>query len=120
METGTAGLAPFERIAETVRRAIARGDLKPGDQLPTNRQFAAQHGVSVSTGVKALSLLQEAGWLVSRASIGVFVADSPPADDVPVTLGGLRQQVADLTAVVDKLQQRLTALETASTTRTAE
>jgi integrase len=58
---------PYEVIAAELREQIANGQLRPGDQLPTLVDLAAQHAVAVGTAHRALDLLRQGGLIeVSR------------------------------------------------------
>jgi integrase len=58
---------PYEVIAEALREQIRTGQLKPGDQLPTIAELAADNTVAVGTAHRALTLLREEGLvLVAR------------------------------------------------------
>ncbi|MFD6073661.1 GntR family transcriptional regulator, partial [Amycolatopsis lurida] len=48
-EVDRAGKATFEWIAEQLRRDIKSGELRPGDQLPNQREIAARFEVAVAT-----------------------------------------------------------------------
>jgi GntR family transcriptional regulator len=111
VEITSAGLAPFERVAESVRRAIRTGEWKPGHKLPTNREMAHDQGVSLATLQKALGRLQDQGWLVSRASIGVYVAENPPNEAPSMSMEDLQRGLADLQEEVGHLRARVEALE---------
>ncbi|WP_020418545.1 GntR family transcriptional regulator [Amycolatopsis sp. ATCC 39116] len=113
MGNKTAGLAPFERVAAAIREAISREQLKPGDRLPSNRELAQQHDVSLPTLQRAVALLQDEGWLVSRASVGVYVADEPPTEMPIISLADVRHALTDLRRAVAALEARLDRLEAA-------
>ena len=62
-----------------VRNLIERGELRPGDRLPAERDLATQIGVSrptVRAGLRALSAI---GVIQSRHGSGTFIADGPPS-----------------------------------------
>lgn len=61
------------QIVDGVRTLIADGELRPGTKLPSIRQFAQVHGVSVFTVVEAYDRLVAVGLLVSRPHSGFFV-----------------------------------------------
>jgi GntR family transcriptional regulator len=75
-------MAPFQQIADQLREFVERGDLRPGDTLPTVRQLATDLGVAPNTVARAYTDLQDAGWLTSDGRRGTRVAQSIPADDV--------------------------------------
>lgn len=51
----------YVQIVDQVRDALAGGNLKPGDQLPTVRQMAAELRVNFNTIARAYRLLDDAG-----------------------------------------------------------
>ncbi|MBB2935077.1 DNA-binding GntR family transcriptional regulator [Amycolatopsis bartoniae] len=111
MGSEAAGLAAYERVAASIREAVATGELAPGARLPGNRDLAQQHGVSLPTLQKAVALLQEEGWLVPRPSVGVYVSDDPPKERPAVTVSDLRRAVIELRAAVSAIEERLDRLE---------
>lgn len=56
----------YERIVEQVEQALACGDLKPGQRLPSERELVAQFAVSRSTVREALRVLESNGVVRSR------------------------------------------------------
>ncbi|WP_024875339.1 GntR family transcriptional regulator [Saccharomonospora piscinae] len=111
MGSSTTGMAPFERVAESIRQAIRSDRLKPGDKLPSNRELAKQEGVSLVTAQKALGLLQDEGWLIARASVGVYVSDTQPEPPSLETVDDLRRGLAELQTTVAALQERVADIE---------
>jgi GntR family transcriptional repressor for pyruvate dehydrogenase complex len=63
-------------IADRLRRQIASGQLKPGEQLPGHRDLAAMFSVSVGSVREAISMLVSEGLIATRAGHGTFVAES--------------------------------------------
>lgn len=61
------------QIVEGLRAQIEEGALRAGTKLPSIRQFAHAHQVSVFTVVEAYDRLVAQGWLVSRPHSGFFV-----------------------------------------------
>jgi DNA-binding transcriptional MocR family regulator len=61
------------QIVEGLARLIGEGHLRPGTKLPSIRQFAQTHGVSVFTVVEAYDRLVAVGLLVSKPHSGFFV-----------------------------------------------
>ena len=57
---------PYEKLAAELRVAIERGDLTPGQPLPTAIELAAQHNVSAGTVNRAIALLKETGQVDAR------------------------------------------------------
>ncbi|WP_326597415.1 winged helix-turn-helix domain-containing protein [Streptomyces brevispora] len=122
----------FEVIAEAVRERIRSGGLRPGDALPTQAVLMREFGASSLTVQKAMTLLKQEGWAVSRPGKGAFVAhhDHPDgADDLdgPETTApavvatarveALERALADAVEQIADLRGRIEALETRSGTR---
>jgi DNA-binding transcriptional MocR family regulator len=63
----------FRQLATALGEAIERGDLRPGDRLPPERDLARALSLSRSTVVAALDLLRAEGRLASRQGSGTWV-----------------------------------------------
>lgn len=80
---GAEALAPnsptplYLRLQDGFKMAIQRGDLKPLEALPGERDLAEAFGVSRVTIRKALAGLVESGLLNQRQGSGTFVASKP-------------------------------------------
>jgi GntR family transcriptional repressor for pyruvate dehydrogenase complex len=72
------GLSTRDRVVEHVRRLIERGELRPGDRLPGERDLAQELGVSRPSVRSGLEALEAMGVVVSRRGAGTFIADGPP------------------------------------------
>ena len=80
MSTGPTDARPLQvRVADDIRMQIERGELSPGDRLPTLDELAASHMVSLSVVRKAADLLKQQGLVVSRQGTGMFVRTRPSA-----------------------------------------
>ena len=67
-----------EQVAAAIRRAIADGEVDPGDRLPPARDRAAVLGVNANTVFRALRALREEGVLEFRRGRGVTVTGAAP------------------------------------------
>ena len=56
----------YQRIVEQVEQAVLRGDLRPGQRLPSERDLVEQFGASRSTVREALRVLESNGVVRSR------------------------------------------------------
>lgn len=65
-----------EAVAEQLMAMIAKGQLEPGDRLPTEPELMAQFNVGRSTLREAVKSLVVAGLLETRRSSGTFVSES--------------------------------------------
>ena len=72
------------QIVDGLRRQIADGSLRTGAKIPSIRQFAKTHQVSVFTVVEAYDRLVAQGYLVSRPHSGFFVRRRAPVETAAV------------------------------------
>ena len=66
-----------EEISGDLEGRIARGELKPGEQLPTEKVLAETFGVSRAVVREAVARLKADGLIDSRQGSGAFVAQAP-------------------------------------------
>jgi len=62
-----------QQIINTLTQAIVDGDLKPGDQIPTEIEMVERMGVARSSVREAVKILTYLGVLESKRSEGTFV-----------------------------------------------
>lgn len=65
----------YTQLAEFITRQVVRGDLPPGERLPSARDFAAQHVVNPNTAARAFQELERGGLIVTRRGLGSFVTE---------------------------------------------
>jgi len=63
----------YEQIVEQIEDSIRRGRLKPGDQLPPERELAQQFGVSRTAVREAVRALHEKQLVEAYSGRGTFV-----------------------------------------------
>lgn len=68
------GVPIYVQLREQIAAAIGRGDLKPGDRLPTMRQTAVALSIDLNTVQRAYAELQREGILSTEQGRGSFVA----------------------------------------------
>jgi DNA-binding FadR family transcriptional regulator len=69
----------YRRIAEQISRLIRRGEYKPGERLPPERDLARQLEVSRPSVREALIALEVEGYVEVRVGSGVYVTHRRPA-----------------------------------------
>ncbi len=77
----------YRQIVEQVRRHVASGQWKAGDELPSVRALAVEHAINPMTVSKAYSLLEAEGLLERRRGLGMVIADVRPASRKAERLG---------------------------------
>lgn len=78
MTAATSGLSNddspvYIRLRSTIAAGILRGDFRAGDQLPSVRALAAEHGANPLTVAKAYQSFQDDGYVEVRRGVGMFV-----------------------------------------------
>jgi GntR family transcriptional regulator len=63
----------YLRLRGVVAAAILRGEYRAGDQLPSVRALAAEHGANPLTVAKAYQTFQDDGYVEVRRGVGMFV-----------------------------------------------
>ena len=74
-----------EQIRNQIRALIGRGVLRPGDQLPTVRQLAADLRINFNTVARAYRLLEEDGLISVQHGRGTFVL-APTSSEAEASL----------------------------------
>lgn len=80
------------QLAQRLRDEIASGALKPGDQLPTEKDLVARYGLSSSTVRQAVLTLAAEGRLYRRAGKGTFV-NAPSIWRDPLSFSGFSEEM---------------------------
>jgi GntR family transcriptional regulator len=66
-----------DQVAAQIRRAIADGEAKPGERLPSARHLAAVMQVNTNTVLRAVRMLRDEGLLELRPGHGMRVTGTP-------------------------------------------
>ncbi len=76
---------PYARIAAELRAQIERGELRPGQRVPSTREITGRWGVAMATATKVLAALRQDGLVHPVPGVGTVVSDTatgparPPA-----------------------------------------
>jgi GntR family transcriptional regulator len=90
-----------EQILQGLRRRLADGTLRPGDELPTVRQLALDLGINLNTVARAYRLLEDDGLVSTVRGRGTVVTASretrrgTPAEARARVTDRLRDALAD-------------------------
>lgn len=63
----------YIKLRATISAAILRGEYRAGDQLPSVRALAAEHGANPLTVAKAYQSFQDDDYVEVRRGVGMFV-----------------------------------------------
>jgi len=75
----------YEQIVQQIEESILKGTLKPGDQLPAERELAQRFGVSRTAVREAVKALREKGLVEAYSGRGTFITST--------TSQGIRQSL---------------------------
>jgi GntR family transcriptional repressor for pyruvate dehydrogenase complex len=65
----------YEQIVQQIEESVLSGALKPGDQMPAERELATRFGVSRTAVREAVKALREKGLVESYSGKGTFVTN---------------------------------------------
>jgi GntR family transcriptional regulator len=98
----------YRQLIELVRRRVAAGQLKAGDELPSVRELAQALAVHPMTISKAYSLLEAEGVLERRRGLSMVVAQRHRAAQQPADRAELLRPTLER-AAQEALQLQLSA-----------
>src|ERR1700761_4182993 len=73
------GTPPYARIAAELRGRIERGELAPGQRVPSTREITARGGVAMATATRVLATLRHEGLVHPVPGVGTVVSAGPAA-----------------------------------------
>ena len=86
----------YLQIRDQVIEAIARGELAPGDALPSVRSLASDLGINLHTVNKAYAVLRDEGYVLMRGRSGAYIADPCDEDRADAAQAALARMEDDL------------------------
>ncbi|HEY9063774.1 MAG TPA: PLP-dependent aminotransferase family protein [Burkholderiaceae bacterium] len=110
------GGAIYQQLADEIQRRVASGELKAGDRLPPQREFARMLGVNLTTVTRAFAALQRRGVVASRPGRGSVVkgstkelafASAPERDASLIDLSVNRPATTEYLEALARLMARL-------------
>ncbi len=72
----------YVQIEDTIHSLIAAGQLRPGEQLPTIRELAANIRVNLNTVARAYYELDRVGVISTQRGKGTFVTGVPDKEQI--------------------------------------
>lgn len=82
----------YRQLAAQIREGVARGRLRPGEQLPSVRDLSRTLVVNPNTVARVYTELERDGVLHTRQGLGVFIAE-PKAE---LTRRARKEKLSDL------------------------
>lgn len=100
----------YEQVAGQVTDLVARGEFKPGDRLPPERDLAKLLGVSRPTVREAMIALEMAGLVEVRVGAGTFVTDKAKGNENNRLFEGAGSSPLELIAARRTIEPEVAAL----------
>jgi GntR family transcriptional regulator len=95
-------LSLIQRIKLEIQNAIIKGDIKPGEKLPSESDLAKQFSVSRNTVREAIVSLEKIGLVIKKRGIGTFVTKAQPLISGGIErLTGVTQVISDQGFIAD-------------------
>ena len=94
----------YQQMAAQVVQAIQQGALRPGQRLPSVREWARQFGVSHNTALQAMRTLEDERWIEPRARSGFYVSAPRAAAPELHALEVLEPRAANVEWCLQRLQ----------------
>lgn len=88
------------QLTRELGTSIARGEIKPGDKLPSEQELIALYGVSRTVVREAISSLKAKGLVATRQGLGAFVLQATPSVSVTIDAQG-RESLDELLLLLD-------------------
>ncbi|MGE6517487.1 GntR family transcriptional regulator [Lysinibacillus sphaericus] len=88
----------YEQVTRQIIEGIARGDMKPGDTLPSVRNLASDLGVNMHTVNKSYHELEAKGILTIRAKSGAIIRSAEERTVTPEQLQQIEKNLKPLVA----------------------
>ena len=88
MEYNTASPIYLQVINELTKRMV-KGELKPGEKMPSNRELAVLFKVNQNTAARIYREMESMGLCYTKRGIGTFVSEE---DDM---ISGLKKEMAE-------------------------
>ncbi len=87
----------YMQLRNQVVLSISKGELKPGDKLPTIRALSDESGINMMTISKAYQLLKSEGYVHTDRRSGTVIAEGNPSTHLSAdALNRLRLILAEL------------------------
>ena len=89
----SSGMPIYLQLIDQVRHFIARGLLRPGDEMPSVRALATAQRINPNTVAHAYRQLESDGIICKRRGMGTYVSEHGSGGDRGTRLAAVRQQL---------------------------
>lgn len=75
------GIPASDQVVYAVKKAVASGQLQPGDTFPSVRAISQEFRINPNTAHKAVAILTSEGFLEVHPGVGTVIAKNPKATE---------------------------------------
>ncbi|WP_055668908.1 FadR/GntR family transcriptional regulator [Desnuesiella massiliensis] len=101
-----------DQVAQDIIMMVEKGELKPGDKLPTETVLAEKLGISRGILREALMILQYKGYISRKPKDGTYIRELPESNSINDSLINSFKQATykDLIEMREALEQKIVEL----------
>ncbi|NLE76325.1 MAG: GntR family transcriptional regulator [Chloroflexi bacterium] len=97
------GAPIYTQLVEQIKEGVFSGALRPGQQLPTVRQLAADLRINFNTVARAYAILDQEGVISTQQGRGTFITQRLTAEDLrQMRAERLRAMAAQFVAAAER------------------
>ena len=67
----------YLQVIDRIKKRMVRGDIKPGDKMPSTRALALEYGVNPNTAARIYDEMTAMGLCYTERGLGTFMVDVP-------------------------------------------
>ena len=71
----SSGTPIYLQVIRELQKKMIKGELKPGDKMPSNRELAVLYKVNQNTAARIYREMENEGYCYSKRGIGTFVSE---------------------------------------------
>ena len=71
----SAGTPIYLQVIRELQKKMIKGELKPGDKMPSNRELAVLYKVNQNTAARIYREMKSEGYCYTKRGIGTFVSE---------------------------------------------
>ena len=71
----SAGTPNYLQVIRELQKKMIKGELKPGDKMPSNRELAVLYKVNQNTAARIYREMESEGYCYTKRGIGTFVSE---------------------------------------------
>ena len=91
----------YLQVINELKKKMVKGELKPGEKMPSNRELAVLYKVNQNTAARIYREMEMAGYCYTKRGIGTFVSEEEYMFD------NVKKEMAEELLILDFRKARL-------------